>query len=157
MRDRVSPEKVAANFNLAEFASQGREFAPGNRERYADLARRLQRVREHVNRPVLIISGERKPDQNATVKGATNSRHLPPETRAPNARDGVAADFTIPGFSPAQTYALFQWIDAHASDLGFGGVEFYPRNNFIHVDTRSSRSRWPDLSGRARYEGEVNV
>lgn len=154
MRDRVIGEQVSSNFNLSEFTSRGREFAPGNRERYADLARRLQRIRDHVGRPVLIISGERKPDQNEAVRGAANSRHLPPEARAHNARDGVAADFTVPGFSVAQTYGLFQWVDANAAALELGGVEFYPKNNFIHVDTRSARSRWPDLSGRARYERE---
>jgi len=154
MSDRVSKQAVTANFDLAEFASRGRELAPGNRERYADLAVRLQRVRDYIGRPIVIISGERKPDQNADVDGATNSRHLPPEARSRNSRDGVAADFIVPGYSREETFRLFQWLDKNASGLGFGGLEFYPKNNFIHVDTRTARARWPERSGRARYESE---
>ena len=151
----VRPEQWTQNFNAREFASRGREFKPGSRELYRDLAvRAFQPIRDHVGRPVRITSGQRWPDVNDSVGGAPNSRHLPPSDRASAERDGVAADFSVPGFSEDRTYALYVWIVAHARELGIGAAEFYPGGNFIHVDTRESGTlvTWADKSGRSAWE-----
>jgi hypothetical protein len=151
----VKQEKWSANFWARELSSRGREFAPGTREQYRDLTvRALQPIRDRVARPVLVNCGQRFSDQNDAVNGATNSRHLPPADRAPGYRDGVAADFSVPGFSPDETYRLFVWICAHAEQLGIGATEFYPKGNFIHIDTRPSGAlvHWADDSGRAAWE-----
>ena len=151
----VRREKWTANFWAQELCSRGREFAPGTRDLYRDLTvRALQPIRDRVGRPVVITSGQRLKDVNEQVEGAPNSRHLPPQDRSASERDGVAADLKVPGFSEAETHRLFLWITSHAEQLGLGAVEWYPKGNFIHVDTRNSSSvtQWADKSGRAAWE-----
>ena len=150
----VRREKWTKNFWAQEFASRGREFAPGSREQYRALAGVLQQVRDYVSRPVVGTNGERKLDHNRAVGGAENSRHLPPSDRPDSGeRDGVGVDIKIPGFTADQTYRLWSWIRDHADELGIGGTDFYPKGNFIHVDTRSGPVvTWGDKSGRNAWE-----
>lgn len=150
----VRREKWTANFGAHEFASRGREFSEGNRERYRRLAGVMQQIRDHAGRPVLINCGERKPDHNADVGGEPSSKHLPPEDRPDGRRDGVACDFHVPGYSADETYRLWLWIRDHAAELGIGGSDFYPASNFIHVDTRDASRlvTWGDDSGRSAWE-----
>ena len=148
----VRNEQWTPNFWAREFSSRGREFAKGTRSDYQALAVILQRVRDHIARPITIVSGQRLRDHNDAVGGAPDSRHLPPQERANGASGGVAADFRVAGYSTAELHRLYLWLDARASDLGIGGLEFYPKGGFIHVDTRPNRARWPEVSGRARYE-----
>jgi uncharacterized protein YcbK (DUF882 family) len=103
---------------------------------------------------VVVNSGQRLKDVNDAVDGEPNSRHLPPQDRSAGDRDGVAADFKVPGYSEAETHRLFLWITSHAGDLGLGAVEWYPKGNFIHVDTRNSSgvTHWAYKSGRAAWE-----
>ena len=75
------------------------------------------------DRPLHIISGYRSPETNAylaaTRRGvARNSYHM----------YGKAADIKLPGYS---SYALRQI----ALSLQAGGVGYYPRSDFVHVDT----------------------
>ena len=79
-------------------------------------------------KPLHLISGYRSPATNrmlrARSKGvARHSLHM----------KGYAADIRIPGF---KTAALRQI----AVDLGVGGVGYYPKSDFVHVDI-----------GRVRY------
>lgn len=74
--------------------------------------------------PVEIISGYRSPQTNAQLRRtggggvARHSLHM----------DGIAMDIRIPGRD-------LQTVRAAALALGRGGVGFYPRENFVHVDT----------------------
>ena len=154
----VRPERLSQSFNAVEFASRGRELAPGSRELYRALCvKALQPIRDHAGRVILITNGERKRDHNADVDGAPDSRHLPPADRSGGSREGVACDLRVPGYSARQTWDLFRWIDAHAESLGVGGCEFYPKGNFIHIDSRPNRARWPAKSGRAAWESREGV
>ena len=54
------------------------------------LARGLDRVRRVLGHPLEISSGYRCPELNAAVGGAPNSQHA----------QGLAVDFTCPGFGP---------------------------------------------------------
>lgn len=149
----VKREKWTTNFWSQEFASRGREFAPGNRENYRALASILQKIRDYAGRPMVVNCGERKIDHNAAVDGETNSRHLPPQDRPGGASGGVAADFYVLGYTRDETYRLWRWIRDNAGQLGIGGTDFYPKNNFIHVDTRpGSLATWGNDSGRAAWE-----
>lgn len=151
----VKREKWTSNFWSQEFASRGREFEPGSREEYRRLASIAQRIRDYAGRPIIVTNGERKKDHNDSVDGAENSRHLPPADRPdPGERDGVGADLKVPGFTSAQTYRLWLWVRDHAAELGIGGTDFYPRGNFIHIDTRNAGTvvTWGNKSGRTAWE-----
>lgn len=80
------------------------------------------------NAEVLIISGYRSQKTNTSMRRASrgvasNSYH----TR------GQAVDFRIDNIALAK-------IKAAAESLNNGGVGFYPRSNFIHVDTGPART-----------------
>ncbi|HTT06461.1 MAG TPA: YcbK family protein [Steroidobacteraceae bacterium] len=73
--------------------------------------------------PYAVISGYRSPATNAmlrrTTEGvASHSMHL----------QGRAIDIRLPGYSTARLGEL-------ARGLARGGVGFYPRSDFVHVDT----------------------
>lgn len=89
----------------------------------------LYHLQEQVggNRELSIVCGYRSPRTNAmlaaTSRGvARNSFHM----------YGRAADLTLPGYSLPRLRDI-------AMDLRAGGVGYYPRSNFIHVDTGSIR------------------
>lgn len=72
---------------------------------------------------IIIQSGYRTPEHNARLaKAAKKSQHVL----------GNAADIRIPGL---ETKALTQLAKA----IGVGGVGFYPRNGFVHVDVARVR------------------
>ena len=76
---------------------------------------------------IVIMSGYRTPAYNATIKGAAkNSEHT----------KGTAADIRIPGL---QT----KYLADLAKALSGGGVGFYERKGFVHVDVGRVRS-WVD-------------
>jgi uncharacterized protein YcbK (DUF882 family) len=88
-----------------------------------DLQQRL-----HAHEPFQVLSGYRSPATNAllalTTDGvAQNSLHT----------QGMAIDIRVPGRSLVKVHRA-------AVNLGLGGVGYYPRSDFIHVDT-----------GRVRY------
>ncbi|HSN04988.1 MAG TPA: DUF882 domain-containing protein [Nitrospira sp.] len=90
------------------------------------------RMLEHVNlvqkklggdREIHIISGYRSPEYNAKLvrtgrRAARNSLHM----------QGQAVDLRIPGMHP-------KVIRQAALELGFGGVGYYPRSRFVHLDS----------------------
>ena len=89
------------------------------------------RVLEHVNLvqkavdgagEIHVISGYRSPEYNAQLvkrsrRVARHSLHI----------EGQALDFYIPGVEPRE-------LRHAALKLQYGGVGFYPRKNFIHLD-----------------------
>lgn len=87
----------------------------------------LDEIREKVGKPVIILSGYRCPKHNAKVGGAPNSKHML----------GIACDITVHGMQARQLYAI-------ASEVlkGKGGLGYYPKENFVHVDVREGKARW---------------
>ncbi len=70
-----------------------------------------------------VLSAYRSPQTNAVLASmsrgvARNSLHT----------QGQAIDIRVPGFSPYQVRQV-------ARELGLGGVGYYPRTGFVHVDT----------------------
>ncbi len=79
-------------------------------------------------RPIEILSGYRCPKTNAMLREASggvarNSMHL----------TGQAVDFRLPGYSTRGLRDI-------ARGLRAGGVGYYPRSNFVHVDTGKFRT-----------------
>lgn len=95
------------------------------------------RVLEHVNlvqkklggeREVYVISGYRSPEYNAMLvrtgrRAVKNSLHV----------QGQAIDLQIAGVHP-------KVVRQAALELGYGGVGYYPRSKFVHLD--SGPFRW---------------
>ncbi len=82
-----------------------------------------------VETEVMMISGYRSPVTNAALRAkssgvAKKSYHM----------TGQALDFNLEGVSLAK-------VRDAAAELKMGGVGYYPRSNFIHIDTGPVR-RW---------------
>lgn len=92
----------------------------------AELLKLCEEVREFVGGPVGITSGHRCYSHNKRVGGATNSQH----------RWGRAADLSV-----ADTEAVFTMLSRkYPSQYGIG---CYPKQGFVHVDTRGGPPvRW---------------
>lgn len=86
----------------------------------------LERIRNHVGKPVHINSGYRSPDYNRTLKNASpHSQHC----------HGKAADIWVEGVTPQQI------ADIAECYLGSsGGIGIY--KTFTHVDVRDGSARW---------------
>lgn len=83
-----------------------------------------------------ILSGYRHPRYNAAIGGASDSRHI----YRPEPQRGLAADVWFPRGGVGDWGAL---AARRLDRLGWGGgVGLYPRQRFIHVDTRRQRARW---------------
>ena len=85
--------QVTKNFKLSEL-----EFSdPVPAEKIAnatELLQNLQVIRDHFQRPIVIISGYRSPERNAAVGGADKSQHL----------EAKAADIKIAGVPTEEIY-----------------------------------------------------
>jgi uncharacterized protein YcbK (DUF882 family) len=117
---------------LAEIDWHLRDFRTGDVHRIdpdlLDLLHRL-RVAMEYDGPIHVISGYRSPRTNAMLAAqsggvAKNSYHV----------RGMAIDIRLPGRSLRQ-------VQRAALDLARGGVGFYPKPDFVHVDTGPVR-RW---------------
>jgi uncharacterized protein YcbK (DUF882 family) len=109
-------EQLSKNFNRVEFACR---CGCGSDHVKPELIAVLQRLRDKVKRPVVILSGVRCLKHNKRVGGASRSRHLV----------GDAADVRIKDMTPRQVAKI-----ADSLMPGTGGVKAY--STFTHIDTR---------------------
>lgn len=93
----------------------------------------LQKIRDHFGAALVISSGYRTLSHNQAVGGSPNSQHLL----------GMAADITVAGAAPL---AVAQCAESFSA----GGIGLYTRKQFVHVDTRASKTRWQD-DGNGQY------
>jgi uncharacterized protein YcbK (DUF882 family) len=120
----VPGELERVNYILRDFrANEVKAIDPA----LLDLLVRAQR-RLGTSEPFQVISGYRSPLTNAMLHAngegvAVHSLHI----------DGKAIDICVPGRSLAQ-------VRGAALALQGGGVGYYPRTGFVHVDT--GRVRW---------------
>lgn len=123
---------LTKNFRLEEFACHDQANTPvpvALRHNVQILADNLQVLRDHLNRPVRVISGYRTPEHNEAVGGAPHSQH-------PKAKAG---DVQVDGMTPAQVHAEIEGLIA-AGKMMEGGLGLYP--HFVHYDVRGTRARW---------------
>lgn len=108
-----------------------RDFRTGEtapiKVRLVDLLYAMQR-RIGTSKAINIVSGYRSPETNAMLRRsrrgvAKNSYHI----------SGMAVDIKIPGYTTSQVAGL-------ANSLNVGGVGYYPRSGFVHVDVGPVRS-----------------
>ena len=91
-----------------------------------ELLNLLNRIRREWGKPVLVNSGYRSPEYNATITGAVaNSYHT----------KGMAADIR-----PDDPRLIPELQDLCLELNKEGGVGLY--DSFVHVDVRGHRARW---------------
>ena len=77
-----------------------------------------------INKPIFINSGLRCEKENEKVGGVQDSYHL----------KGMAVD------SHVKDYLLYDLL-MYAQEIGFTGIGFYEKENFLHLDVRSGERR----------------
>jgi uncharacterized protein YcbK (DUF882 family) len=93
------------------------------------VANQLQVLRDHVSKPIFIVSGYRCLVHNLNVGGVKNSYHP----------KGMAADIKIPGIPPKDVFLIIEDLQ-DGFFMKLGGLRAY--RSFTHYDTRGSRKRW---------------
>ena len=89
----------------------------------------LQRLRDEVQRPVVVNSGCRCRSHNAAVKGSKSSQHL----------RGKAADIKIDGMTSGQIIDVIRrlYLDGEI----YVGYVYAINGNSVHVDVRAPQSQ----------------
>ena len=122
--------QVTKNFKLSEL-----EFSdPIPAEKIAsaiELLQNLQIIRDHFQRPIVIISGYRSPERNKAVGGADKSQHL----------EAKAADIKIAGVPTEEIYNRIDKLIAQGK-IKQGGLGKYVKSGFVHYDVRGTKARW---------------
>ena len=118
------------NFSLKEFRCKDGTDVPedlmGNVKK---LAKNLQVLRDHIEKPITIISGYRTPEYNKRCGGVKRSQHLLAK----------AADIVVSGMTSLEVRnTIIQLIKDGQMDSG--GVGIYP--TFTHYDVRGRNNRW---------------
>ena len=122
MLNSINNLKIAKYFRLSEFA------CPCCRRvmLHPKLLRELVELRNILERPVYITSGYRCPGYNREVGGVQNSYHC----------IGLAADIKVEDINLIELLEICE-------NIGFGGIGFYEKKGFLHLDVRPTRrSRW---------------
>ncbi len=126
----IGSEKLTENFSLSEFkCKDGTDVPEELMEHVQLLADNLQVLREHLGRPIRVISGYRTPKYNRKIGGAARSQHM----------QAKAADIKITGLSSGE---IKEAIEALIKDSKMmkGGVGLY--KTFTHYDVRGRNARW---------------
>jgi uncharacterized protein YcbK (DUF882 family) len=121
---------LSKNFKKSEFDSRdGVEVPSEYMHNLRELVLNLQIIRDHIDKPVKIISGFRTKRHNRKIGGARKSQHL----------TACAADFRVDGLSVLELYEII--IDLmKEGQIKAGGVGLYP--TFVHYDIRGWNARW---------------
>ena len=122
--------QVTKNFKLSELEFS--DSIPAELVANAvDLLKNLQIIRDHFQKPIVIISGYRSAVRNAQVGGADKSQHL----------HAKAADIKIAGVPTEEIYSRIDKLIAQGK-IKEGGLGKYLDSNFVHYDIRGTRARW---------------
>jgi hypothetical protein len=114
------------NFPPSEIASNGDGtviLTPESR----DAMDKLQSLRDKLGHPLMVISGHRDADYNRQIGGAKFSKHVL----------GIAFDIRCGNVDPAVLISA-------ARKVGFTSFGTYPKQGFVHIDTRPDPAEWGD-------------
>ena len=114
-------------FKKSEFACKCGKYCNGYpAEIDMNMVKIADEIRNRIGKPIQINSGIRCKTHNANVGGVSDSQHI----------CGNAADLGCPsGCTPEQMASIAEEIMGDT-----GGIGIYPWG--IHIDTRSTKSRW---------------
>jgi len=122
MLNKINDIGIAPHFRLSEFSCPCCKRVM----LHPQLLAKLIELRGIIERPVYITSGYRCPEYNHHVGGVVNSYHL----------IGLAADIKVKDIN------LIELLEV-SEDIGFAGIGFYEKKNFLHLDVRpTKRARW---------------
>jgi len=113
--DIVNDIKIAEYFSLYEFECPCCRLVMLS----PDLLARLNHLRRVIDRPIYINSGYRCKEENHRVGGVPGSYHLL----------GMAADIHVKDFLLSDLLTI-------AQEIGFTGIGYYEKDNFLHLDVR---------------------
>lgn len=88
-------------------------------------AKRMEKIRKIVGKPIYINSWYRSPNLNRIVGGSHSSAH----------KDGLAVDFRIRG------NVRYAFNKIRKSGYSFDQMILYPRRNYIHIGFRTKKRR----------------
>jgi len=94
----------------------------------------LEQIRQLAGKPVVISSGARCAKYNTSIGGSKNSEHK--STDDDTLSDAV--DIHVSDMSTKELHLLVKGLP-YANLLGIG---YYPKQGFVHVDTRGFAARW---------------
>ncbi|WP_127107845.1 YcbK family protein [Pararhodobacter zhoushanensis] len=115
------------SYSPAEMACRGTGALKFNTEAMD----RLQRLRNRLAKPLIVLSAYRSPEHNRAVGGAPASRHML----------GTAFDIAMSNHDPVA-------FEAAARTVGFLGFGYYPRLGFMHIDLGPTRSWGESFAAR---------
>jgi uncharacterized protein YcbK (DUF882 family) len=122
--------KLEENFSLSEFrCKDGTDVPEELMDNVRFLAKNLQVLRDHIGKPIRIISGYRSPKYNRRIGGARRSQHMLAK----------AADIKISGMTPAEVKTTIVQLIKEGK-IKKGGIGLY--RTFTHYDTRGWNARW---------------
>lgn len=122
--------QVTKNFKLSELEFSD-QVPPELISNAVELLQNLQVIRDHFQKPIIIISGYRSPTRNEAVGGAKKSQHM----------EAKAADIKINGIPTQELYSRIDKLMSQGK-IKVGGLGFYPDQGFVHYDIRGIKARW---------------
>lgn len=126
----MSNESLTKNFKISEFKCKDGTSVPDDLvDNVVLLCENLQALRDHIGKPIRVISGYRSPKYNRRIGGARRSQHM----------TAKAADIKVTGMSPSEVKeAIVELIKE--GKMMKGGIGLY--KTFTHYDVRGRNARW---------------
>ena len=130
--------KKFRNFSAMEFTSYFEVTRRGVKNSYPPKSkwpnivptlRIVDELRQHFNRPVVILSSYRSPAYNGAIpKAGKKSWHM----------QFCALDIAVSGYPPRQVYNYL--LAQRRAGRFVGGIGLY--STFVHIDTRGYKATW---------------
>ena len=126
----MSTDQMTDNFKRREFRCRDGSDVPDELILNLQcLCENLQILRDHIARPVRVISGYRTKRYNTRIGGARRSQHM----------TAKAADIKISGMTPTEVKIVIEQLIQEGKMMK-GGVGLY--QTFTHYDVRGRNARW---------------
>jgi len=122
--------KLTENFSLHEFRCKDGSDVPAEfMNNVQELADNLQVLRDHIQKPIIVISGYRSPEYNKKIGGARRSQHMLAK----------AGDLIVKDMTPSEVKSAILHLIKEGK-MKKGGIGLY--THFTHYDVRGFNRRW---------------